>query len=760
MSLLPVKIVVPVSECSPAVRTQGQLTGASVRVMADGELVAEGTASSADMLVPLLPNVTLKAGQALSATQTLDGETSVEALEVVFVQASPPMLGPVNVGIVHRCSECIYVTGSLPGAIVKVTAQAGPLAGLRGEGDATQTLQVGIDPPVDQGETLSVHQEAEKCGLSGDQVFVQALSPPATLHPPSLDLDAPLKECQRAVRVMDVVPGAVVTIQRSAGDDVEACVSHSYGHIGVAPLQAGEILRVRQSLLVPCELVSEFSPRYVVEPAEPVKPPAISGAFDSCVHTTSLLLTELIPTAQVRILVDGDPIGLGEVPPNTTVFPFPLPGGTATIGTTLAAQQGLCNKWSPLSNEIVIQEGGEAVPAPEIPGPLHACGNVVRVRPNSGGWVTITVHSATLGAPIGQGNFWNVSGEVDVPVAPLLIAGDTITASIKGCGPVTETSAGVVVQNMPQVLHEPDIDVPPHLQEGMTSVPVRDVIPGAWVEVFVNLGWRGGAAIGGTHGQVPITGMLEVGDIVEARQRLCARMSRFSRRAQVMHKYPVAMFNAVPQSGETPLAVKFHNQSQHANHPTDPYRWWFDYKENDANIDPAGDSTEEHPEHTYSTPGTYQVYLLARNASDLLAAASKQIVASTPSGGTDTSWTVALNGLTPSGSYRPFVFTTPVKHNTYLKSIQNPSQYVLGFIKLKDGKGIDDCGKPSAVMLLHPGQAFSADDFEEIWGVKNPPLAIPSGQTFVGLTFLACVEAKGMKWPNQIQITYVETTNP
>lgn len=757
MSLLPVKIVVPVSECSPVVRTQGQLSGATVRVLADGELVAEGTASSADLLLSLLPNVTLKAGQALSATQTFDGETSVEAVDVVFVQASPPVLGPVNVGAVHQCSECIYVTGSLPGAMVKVTAAQGILAGLRGEGDVTQTLQVGIDPPVDQDEVLSVHQEAANCGLIGEAVIVQALSPPATLHPPTLDLETPLKECLAILRVRDVIPGAVVTIERSVEDDVVFCVSHLQGYIVVKPLVAGEILRVRQSLLIPCELVSEWSPRYKVEPVEPLPPPKISGAFDTCPGTTSLLLTGLIPTAQVRILVNGDLDWFGEVPPNTTVFPFPLPSGTAQIGATFVAQQGLCDKWSPFSNEVVIQEGGSDVPRPEIPGELFACGNVVRVRPNTGGWVTIAVNSTMLGAPIGEGHFWNLAGEVNVPVAPLLIAGDTITASIKGCGPVTQESKGVVVKNMPMP-HEPDIDVPPHLQEGMTSVPVRDIIPGAWVEVFVNFFWRGGKAIGGTTGQVPIIGLLEVGDIVAARQRLCTRMSPFSRTAQVVHKYPIAKFNAIPQSGEAPLTVKFHNHSLHANHPTEPYRWWFDFKWDDPNVGPEGDSMEEHPEHTYTKSGTYTVHLSAKNASEIVSSAWKQIVVSEPVGGSDTSWEVALTGLPARGTYRPFVYTTPIKHNTYLKKIENPSQYILGFVK--GGYTSNDCGKPSALVLLHPGQEFTSKDFEEIWGMKNPPLAIPAGQGYVGFTFITCVEAKGSKWPNVIPIIYVETTSP
>ena len=64
---------------------------------------------------------------------------------------------------------------------------------------------------------------------------------------------------------------------------------------------------------------------------------------------------------------------------------------------------------------------------------------------------------------------------------------------------------------------------------------------------------------------------------------------------------PVASFTASPTSGNAPLAVSFSNQS--TGNPTS-YRWQFG---------DGGTSTETNPTRTYSTAGTYTVFLTATN---------------------------------------------------------------------------------------------------------------------------------------------------
>lgn len=712
--LLPVKIAIPVSVCSGAIRTQGQLSDATVRVMAGETLVAESVAAMADALIPLLPGVELQPGWSLVATQSLSGETSDPSPEPVAVQAVPAALGAPIVGVAHRCSECLYVAGGIPGAQMQVVAKDGPLAGVRGEGDVWLTRQVDIGPPVAKDEQLWVHQQA--CEQTGPEIGVTAeFEPPEPLPAPSL-LDTPLKECMRSIRVTGMVPGAVVEIQRSAGEDVVGCVSAATGFFGVPALQTGEVLRARQRF-ESCELVSEFSPRYEVQPADPVPRPLIAGKYDICAGTPSLLLTELIPTATVRIMVDGEAIGDAEVPPNTTTFPVPVP--KLATGSAVTARQALCDIWSPISNTVVLQDPW-ADPHPEVLEPLYPCAVAVRVTGITLGWHTVTVWASTPNlAPVGQVSAFVQGGEVDVPVAPSLLAGQQIHTDVKGCG-APLGSAAVVVQDHTPAVEPPDIPEP--VVEGWSAVPVDKVIPGAWVDVWVNDVWRGAVGVGGSSGWVPIAGTLEVNDILRARQTMCSRVSPRGRRTQVIHKRPVADFVAVPNEGTAPLQVQFNNHSEGANHPTEPYYWDFDV----TNIGPSATSTDKHPQHTYTKPGAYTVTLRAKNASGWETPVSRTVVVLQPTeSGEETKPVWLYADDVPEGAkIVPFVGHFPPQDNTVLTKIRNPSpKATLGFPKEKDGKTTEDCGKgdPAAVVLLPPLEELTGKDFEQIWGQSAPP---------------------------------------
>ena len=710
--LLPVKVAVPLSECSSAVRTQGQLSGATVRVTAQGSVVAEGVATTADALIPLLPGVELQGGSPVVATQSFEGETSDPSPVAVVVGFSPPSLSPVTVGVAHRCSQCLYVAGAVPGASVQVIATAGPLAGVRGQGDVWLTRQVIIDPPVAQDEQLWVHQQA--CGQTGPDIGVKAeFEPPFPLPAPALD---PLKECERSIRMTGVVPGAVVEVERSAGSDIVGCVSAAAGFFVVPALQAGEVLRVRQRFET-CELVSDFSPRYEVEPVDPVPRPMIAGKYDSCAGTKELLLTELRPTAQVRVLVDGESIGVAEVPPDAVSFLFPVP--PLATGAIVTAQQGLCGVWSAPSNSVTISDEPWEQPHPEIPGPLYPCAVAVRVAGITLGWHTVTVRSHKaygVLTPIGQTSTFVQGGEVDVPVQSLL-PGDVIDAELNACGGPLPSAPVDVHEQMPAV-GPPDIPEP--LIEGWSAVPIHSVIPGAWVDVWVNDVWRGAAGVGGVSGWVPITGNLEVGDVLQARQTMCARVSPRGRRTQVVHKLPVPHFIAVPNEGEAPLDVAFDNQTVGASHPTEPYHWDFDATANG----PSATSSDEHPQHTYTKPGAYTVSLRAKNASGWEATISRPVTVLQPPSPGETSVTLKLTATPGGGTVVPFKGEFPPPPNTVLTKIWNPSyHWTLGFPKEKDGKTIQDCGKgdADAIVLLGPNQELTGAKLADVWGQAAPP---------------------------------------
>ncbi|MGD8598680.1 MAG: PKD domain-containing protein, partial [Anaerolineae bacterium] len=64
---------------------------------------------------------------------------------------------------------------------------------------------------------------------------------------------------------------------------------------------------------------------------------------------------------------------------------------------------------------------------------------------------------------------------------------------------------------------------------------------------------------------------------------------------------PEALFSATPTTGPAPLTVTFSDESTY-----DPAEWAWDFGDGDG-------STDQHPEHTYTAPGTYTVTLTVSN---------------------------------------------------------------------------------------------------------------------------------------------------
>ena len=96
MALLPPRVIDPLSECSSHVRVQGQLTGATVDLFANGVHVGSGVATWSDQIFPLNGGVTLAASTKVTATQSLGGQVSAQSPQPVVVQKKPPVIGYVG----------------------------------------------------------------------------------------------------------------------------------------------------------------------------------------------------------------------------------------------------------------------------------------------------------------------------------------------------------------------------------------------------------------------------------------------------------------------------------------------------------------------------------------------------------------------------------------------------------------------------------------------------------------------------------------
>jgi hypothetical protein len=525
MALLPPSVVGPLSECSSHVRVEGQLTGSTVDLVANGAHVGSGVASWSNEVFPLNAGVTLAAGARVAATQTLGGQTSQPSPQPVVVQKKPPVVG--NVGCkthIYVCGQCLWLDGMVPGATVDV--RVGGV--VRGSGRADDgTARLGLATQTGAGDVLEAQQTA--CGVAGP---VTPLPPPDQLPVakgerllPAPTVQSPLKACQRAVTVSNVFEGGQVILSQTAGPTEQSCFDQSALWFGTNPLVLGETVSARQRF-PHCELDSLNSPGVIVGPATPVPSPTVVPPL--CEGTTAVQLTGLLPGSRVRISQNGADLGTGEAPDSS--FGFEVP--PLTGGDVVTARQELCGIWSAASNNVKVNPKPVSLPKPVVPGPLYECAAIVRVthiHPGS----HVYVYSGLLAAPIGNQLVDNT--EADIPVAPQLIKGDKVYAQEVGCGltvkSAPKTVQAVVKPGPPQVLAP--------VEDCMRSVTVGNVLPGARVDVYVNGSWRGTATAGGATVEVPILfGPLHVGDEVSARQRICQYLTRVGKPTRVVSHLP------------------------------------------------------------------------------------------------------------------------------------------------------------------------------------------------------------------------------
>ncbi|MCX9026424.1 MAG: hypothetical protein OIN85_10055 [Candidatus Methanoperedens sp.] len=409
----------------------------------------------------------------------------------------------------------------VPGA--KVEVKVGGV--LRASGVAHDgSVRLGLSTATGPGDVLDAQQIP--CGIPGPITPLPApeqvpmVQDRRVLLAPSVE--APLKACQRAVTVSNVEDGAKVTLNRTSSPPESACFDLSSLWFPVPPLVMGETVTAVQEFPA-CKLKSPSSNAVVVGPTQPVPAPTVIKPL--CAGGNVVRLTDLLPGSKVHIYQNNVDLGEGEASESTEDFAVP----PLAANSKITAKQELCNHWSHNSNAVKVDPLAGGLPTPVVPGPLFACGAVVRVtnlRPGT----TVDVYSTFLGAPIGSQQVY--ATQADIPVAPQLIAGDHIYAMIVGCGKKSAKSTSVPVKPVPKP-GLPNVQHP--VDDCMRSVKVTNVISGACVDVYVNNVWRGTGIAGGTSIEVPIqSGSLHVGDHVRARQRICQFITGFGEPAIVV----------------------------------------------------------------------------------------------------------------------------------------------------------------------------------------------------------------------------------
>jgi hypothetical protein len=546
-------VVGPLSECNAdtGILVQGQLTGAQVDVLLNGvTVIASGVAAAPSQVFTLTPGSTLSPGDQVSARQTLGGDTSDQSAALP-VHAAPPAIGPGQYfqNPLYACAECVWLEGLEPGAKVEIESQAGaPLGAGQTPSANTGTdrgtiARIHLNRGVGAGETLVVRQTA--CGVVGESESPPAQRPEIeSLAPPIVT--SPLKACQSKVLVSGVLEGAQVTLRRRLPDGTEltpgTCFDMSALNFVVSPpLVKDEEVTARQELRA-CELASpDSAPPVVVLPPEPVDVPQVVAPL--CQDDRWVRVTGLIDGQQVRLdLGDGGELRLYQAYAATCTFDVPPLGA----GREVTAAQELCDIWSAPSPPVTVEAAPASLPTPVIPGPLYECATVVRVLDLHPGVIVGVFSEQQPGGPINAPQPYYASSPgisvvppligVDISV-PALRLGDRIWAVQLGCGLVSAESTHVDVGPLPGEVERPPLPVAP-LDQCMRAVAVRDVLPGALVDVRVNGQLRGTAAIGGERGVVPLSDgkRLHIGDQVDARQRICSVMTGFGQPVQVIDR--------------------------------------------------------------------------------------------------------------------------------------------------------------------------------------------------------------------------------
>lgn len=622
MTLLPPEVLGPLSVWSTGVHLRGQLIGAKVSVRCGTQTVVSPVAATwFDEVFPLDAGAHLVAGEQVSATQDAgpaQGGPSAPSQLPVPVQAAPAQLGRVQfTSGVYECGGAIELSGAVPGATVRVGVMAGGTFHQRGHTvSADGYAGVFFSKGTGASETLVAHQTHGQ--LKGPDTAARPTIATTKAVPP-LHLPGPLLPCQRAITIAGIIPGAAVTVQRSINNSsVTGFFVESEAEFDVDPsLAAGETLTVSQGLIQPCGWTS---PPTTAKVGPVGTPPTPEIAPMYACGSSTIRVSNLVPGAVLRLQWNGlyAPPVLGDLAVYAPTMHVALPPGLFN-GPQVTAVQGLCDKWSAPSNGIRIYWSVDAGTL-AVHSPLFACGGAVHVTGCQPGSV-LEVWSAAHGL-IGR-SYLDVDGNqliaATVPVAPLLTQGDSIHAQMSGCDAV-HTSAPVRVDAAPERIGVPTIA---DVLVGQTSVTVQNVVPGAFVEVFVDgvaraSGWGGATeltlSVIGPSGLPPVYPPLADHQRVKARQSLCGHASGFGPEAVVHLRAPHASFTATPDHGPVPLTVHFTDTS--TGDQIVQWQW---------NFGNTGSPLQAPPDPTFTTMGNQPVSLWIKNADGATSTATATI---------------------------------------------------------------------------------------------------------------------------------------
>ena len=733
MAPFPPRVLGPLSECSAQVHLLGQVTGSTVSIFADGVLVAKGEATAPDQWFKLNNGVQLKHGAKVTAVQEVQGESSMPSPDPQIVQARPQHLGyPIYDPRQHLWvgCQCLLLVGMVPGAKVTVQSLGGIFTAQADDGTAIVDRK-----PLAKDEVMKAHQTA--CGIDGP-INQSVLPEPLPAGFYSTRLKQPLQACQSQITVQQAAEGGYVTIRRQS-ETLSGCFPISEGLVNLdIPLQENEELNLQVQL--PGENGYGDAGRFRVGPQPPE--PHIVGQL--CTGTTTVLVRGLVRGQRLSLLQNGTSLGYCEAPGDTYQVPVP----PLTSGAHLRIEYEFCGVSNTTQREWIVEPAPAFISPPVIPQPLVECAASVHVTGLEPG-AHVQLYSKQLGAPIGE--VFAISKSHNISIAPALIVGDQITAVQSGCGH-TSHSSPVEVQRLGDL---PLPTIQPLPTDGARAVSVRDVAPGARVDLYVNDLFAGSAVATSSNVAVPIVEghpALQINQKVYARQQLCT-ISKMGQPVTVQPTPPtIESFAAVPpqinQGQSTTLVWRTRNADSAQVYDQNNHLVVSGMPDDNKAVTPQMTTTYTlHALHRHAESRSHPVTVTVNTVSPPPLPPPLQT-------GTQTiqlfQQTVFEGPIPYVTTYPPVGFLTGNLTQIKIPSPDPGISYV-SFIKVRHST--EECNNPDAVVTLRPGESTTPNTLAEIFGVASPAFPV---------SFIACIGVpQGQPLPTSVAITITYTyTSP
>lgn len=545
----------PINELMTGVQVIGAVPGATLIVTAEGPSprdLGKVVASGGSDWVPLHPGELLRYTDVVVASQSLGAESSPPTPAQLAVAVSPAPQSSADVGHIgtsthlYRCGQGLWLTGVIPGATAEV-AWGGTVRAIGVAGNDGVRLQVpaGLPPGA-----ISLRQ-VTPVGAGPAAIVRTDDAPRVGNRLPTPVVGAPLRECQGAVLVSNVVDGATVTLHHRDGSTNSAVFDRSALWFGVPSLVEGDEIVASQHLQQ-CEIDSAASaPPVPVGSKAALPAPSVIGPL--CAGAVSIRVAGIVPGASIIVNANGASYR-AMPPPNAAfadIFVAPLTGGT------VSAAQELCGVTSAQSAAVAVASNGPVTSPVKLTEPLMECARAVGItNGHPGAIVQVWARSANGDAPI-SGLIVVNSTEMTIGVTPYLRQGDFIRVVQYGCSATAVWSGEAEVKPHSEV-GRPTISTPLHA--GSTSVQVRQVVPGALVDVYARQpGGTTWQLVGSTIAisdpqSVPISGPLEIGTALSAIQSLCGVMTEPGDAVTATMPPPQVPVITAPANGATGVA--------------------------------------------------------------------------------------------------------------------------------------------------------------------------------------------------------------